>query len=547
MIEEDVEETDDEAVKALFVEAFGDRQTFFNVCVKELKKSEAIIEIHMDRTNYVEREESHDDIEDDELVPESQEDKLNVLLDTFKDKDLVTLTKYIKVFNQANTQILAVAHAKVNTDFDKLFKKLKFKPDDDDVKHVKSFTKPNGEQIFGRGAMVTTCCKIFYLNKLSKKFKDAVLNIFNMEALDDNDDGRDDEGQHLAASQDFPEHSQSRTTATLRICVICKYKTRITEEFEEHMSCHTKCRQCGLYFENETELRKHDGSFHATKTCEKCGKEILLLHFDKHMKAHKTEKGFSKVVHQGKVKAGRAKNKNDEKTNEKEKVKSVSGYHHFLKIMRPIFKDENPEVTPQEMIKLLNTAWNKEKENGRKKHWEEEAKKSVITETEEVVVEDRENVTDVPTDQNNHSITKCTICNRMISNVENHMAMHHQEQPVVDEPTIIDSSDTTTQVVDDDKPEHDDEARQQAVSTPSDSFSVGDIVLVQRKTIHWPAKIASIVGNTCEVVIFDKARTKDRKNTKYLMSFTTDQSICEGRSSLWVKAWKEAKQEAESQ
>ena len=92
LIEEDVEETDDEAVKALFVEAFGDRQTFFNVCVKELEKSEAIIEIHMDRTNYVGRDEvSHDDIDDDELVPESQEDKLNVLLDTFKDKDLVIL------------------------------------------------------------------------------------------------------------------------------------------------------------------------------------------------------------------------------------------------------------------------------------------------------------------------------------------------------------------------------------------------------------------------------------------------------------------------
>ena len=36
--------------------------------------------------------------------------------------------------------------------------------------------------------------------------------------------------------------------------------------------------------------------------------------------------------------------------------------------MRPIFKDENPEVTPQEMIRLLNTAWNTEKENGKKIH-----------------------------------------------------------------------------------------------------------------------------------------------------------------------------------
>ena len=111
----------------------------------------------------------------------------------------------------------------------------------------------------------------------------------------------------------------------------------------------------------------------------------------------------------------------------------------------------------------------------RKYIWEEEAKKSVNTEIKEVIVEERGNATDVPTEQTNHSITKCTICNRMISNVENHMVMHHQEQPV-DEPTIIDSSDTTTEVVADDKPEHDDEARQQAVSTPSESFSVGDIV-----------------------------------------------------------------------
>ena len=122
-----MEETEDKAVKTLFVLLFGDGQSFFNVCVKELEKSEAIIEIHMDRTNFVQTEEvSHDDIEDDDLVPGSQEDRFNVLLATFKDKDLVTLTKYIKVYKQTYSQILAVAHAKVNTDFDKLFEKLRF-------------------------------------------------------------------------------------------------------------------------------------------------------------------------------------------------------------------------------------------------------------------------------------------------------------------------------------------------------------------------------------------------------------------------------------
>ena len=143
--------------------------------------------------------------------------------------------------------------------------------------------------------------------------------------------------------------------------------------------------------------------------------------------------------------------------------------------MRPISKDEKPEVTPQEMIWLLNAAWNKEKENGKVRHWEEEAKKSVNTEIKDVIVEERENATDVPTEQNNHSITKCTICNRISSDVESHMAIHHQEQ-TVDEPTIIDSSDATTEVVADEKPEHDDEGWQQAVSTPSESSSVGDIV-----------------------------------------------------------------------
>jgi hypothetical protein len=46
LLENDVEETGDEQATALFVEAFGDRQTFFNVCITELEKAELIIEQH---------------------------------------------------------------------------------------------------------------------------------------------------------------------------------------------------------------------------------------------------------------------------------------------------------------------------------------------------------------------------------------------------------------------------------------------------------------------------------------------------------------------
>ena len=133
----------------------------------------------------------------------------------------------------------------------------------------------------------------------------------------------------------------------------------------------------------------------------------------------------------------------------------------------------------------------------------------------------------------------------MIANVDNHMAIHHQEQSV-DQPNILDSSDANTVEVVDDDATTIEEVVAAVDITPPNVFSVGDIVLVQRKTIYWPAKIESIAGDTYEVVIFDRARTKDKKNIKYIVAFSSDQSICEGRSNLWIKAWKEAKLEFES-
>ena len=87
-------------------------------------------------------------------------------------------------------------------------------------------------------------------------------------------------------------------------------------------------------FENETSLKMHDKSFHACKTCENCGKEVLEINFKKHMNAHTIEKGYSKVVSQGKVKASKSKAKTDN-TSIKEKEKPSSGYRYFLKMTRP--------------------------------------------------------------------------------------------------------------------------------------------------------------------------------------------------------------------
>ena len=48
-----MEDANDDEITALFVEAFGDQERFFNVCLKELEKAEDIIAVHMDRSNMV--------------------------------------------------------------------------------------------------------------------------------------------------------------------------------------------------------------------------------------------------------------------------------------------------------------------------------------------------------------------------------------------------------------------------------------------------------------------------------------------------------------
>ena len=362
LLEKDVEEAQDDRVTALFVEACGDRQTFFNVCVTEIEKAELIIEKHLARRKVVTEPDTSIDGEESEAleVPDLQEDKIQILLDLFKDKGLVTLTKYMKVFNlHGNSQVLGIAHTKLNADYEKVFKKLKIIPDDDNLKHVKSFTRPSEEQMSGKNTMVATVCKIFHLKNFSRDFRGMVLKIFNMDAVES--DGEKESNGHLAASQDYPDHSQSRTNKTLRICSCCKFKTRDNDAFENHMNLHSKCIHCGLNFGDEEGLAVHFKAFHAVKECEKCGKEILEINMKKHLNGHAIQKGFKMVVSKGKVRV-----KGKDKDESEEKVSKLTGYRLFQKSKRPEIRDKYPDASPQEIIRLLNEAWNIEKASAKK-------------------------------------------------------------------------------------------------------------------------------------------------------------------------------------
>ena len=70
-----MEEAQDDRVTALFVEACGDRQTFFNVCVTEIEKAELIIEKHLAKRKVATETDTSIDGEESEAleVPDLQD------------------------------------------------------------------------------------------------------------------------------------------------------------------------------------------------------------------------------------------------------------------------------------------------------------------------------------------------------------------------------------------------------------------------------------------------------------------------------------------
>ena len=62
-------------------------------------------------------------------------------------------------------------------------------------------------------------------------------------------------------------------------------------------------------------------------------------------------------------------------------------------------------------------------------------------------------------------------------------------------------------------------------------FKVGDVAMVQRKTLYWPCKILEVSNKQYKYMIYDKARTEETKNA----------SVCDGRGPAWINAWKAAK------
>ena len=67
------------------------------------------------------------------------------------------------------------------------------------------------------------------------------------------------------------------------------------------------------------------------------------------------------------------------------------------------------------------------------------------------------------------------------------------------------------------------------------------VVMVLRKTLHWPAKVLKVNGNDIDVEFFDKAKSKQSKILSEVKKFSGDPALMRGRSAEWVNAFKRAR------
>ena len=644
-MKEDEEEKKDEAITAAFVEAFKDTSDVFEKCVDEIKKAEALID-ELVKKPLNTREDVNENNPEEEDVPEREEDKITMILEHFKDKPKIELTQYVKMW----PGILAIAHAKLNQKFHKLFNRLKFSPQAGRV--VKNFTKPGAVSEEGQNSHLATSCKVFQLKSFSKEFRNKLSNLMNdkdEETDDESGTAEEDEEEGLAPSQDNPMHKQSTTENTLKICPCCRFKCRDQNEMKEHMKTHPRCPQCGISFENENSLANHHKNYHAKAMCENCGEEFLVVKMKQHMKSHKLYHEYEKSMALGKIKAKKSKD-----TESEVKEKKRSGWQLFCSAKRAEVRRANQGADKGEMMKLLGAMWagadkadwNRKArlENSKEQPEEQEAgrrsretdiqgragerrrsrsretdahneqvvqanietrpetdgarrrsrsKEAVVQEDIEVEIEARPvvkpfecpvcddrfelkasvkkhieyvhmktNNKNKTSDKENMTIKACNICKKRVTNLARHLETHreHEENPdnieVIEVEYIVTETETAVQdkqteavgsSEDEEEVEKDDQnattegAGSREDEVEKEEIKVGQIVMVLRKTLHWPAKVLEVNETQVEVELFDNNKTKQSKILSHVKKFSGDPVLMRGRSAQWINAFKRAR------
>ena len=331
LIEKEVAECDDPISKELFVESFSSRDDFIDILMNALDRVDEVESamsegVSMKMPSWIYGEGGEDDQEATpagKQQPEALSFDINNLvkdtLNVIEGLSNVDKTKYVKIFHN-NETTLAIQHTKVKSlakdkglEPPKFLAQKKNYPGFVTLK-TETFTKMSASVSHGTMNTGPGFCTSILLNKLSTEVKQRIADEFDLPTnellLEDDGDMDEDMEVDQAASQDYPQFSQSQNAETLKVCEICNFKTRSKLDFNKHIDDHPKCQVCKKSFQDENALTTHI-VIHQTAQCNECGISVSVTSLRDHTASHElTETYKTGLNKQAKSKSKKSKESN---------------------------------------------------------------------------------------------------------------------------------------------------------------------------------------------------------------------------------------------
>ena len=369
MLELEVEESDDENIKKLFVEVFGDRDLFLEAFEKELCKTDQVEAEMQSRQTRMGRLPSHTAAEEEEEVRGwvgldqgrrmnlNNDESLENVLNHLDGSSTAETTKIVKIFTKNSKDKaswkVGIAHPRLKKDKTLTTIPVNFTGQET----TQQFTKLKSDLWQGRQHTGAAVCTLIPIRSLGDRVQKRLIELFDivlkklLEKQVESEESEEEEDGDLRASEDYPQYSQSLNQNTLKNCKFCIFQTRNEEELSGHMEEHPKCDRCEVRLANEDDLEKHIDSSHNHFQCNVCKQKIPITATVDHMKMHNTNEQFNKMI--------------SDKT---KKTQPPKGSTLFLRTKKALLREVNPNLSHQLATSQVSTMW-KELSKSEKKMW----------------------------------------------------------------------------------------------------------------------------------------------------------------------------------
>ena len=190
MLELEVEESEDENIKKLFVEVFGDRDLFLEAFVKELDKTDEVEADMQSRQTRMGRLPSHTaDGEDEEVglgleegrrMNLTNDESLDNVLSELEGRSMAETTRYLKIFTKNSKDKaswkVGIAHPRLKKDKSLTSILTNFTGQET----TQQFTKLKSDIWQGRGYTCAAVCTLIPLTSLGDRVQRRLMELFDI-------------------------------------------------------------------------------------------------------------------------------------------------------------------------------------------------------------------------------------------------------------------------------------------------------------------------------------------------------------------------------